>query len=65
MCLIHFQVHHIVLFLIVIKVKRNFRIKYIAVLKQTATMSGFRLFEQSTRPFDEGVIRTYGLRVDS
>ena len=39
--------------------------KYIGVLKQTASMTGFRAFEQNTRPFDEGVIRTYGLRVDS
>lgn len=44
----------------------NFRSqKYIAVLKQTASMTGFQLFETFTRPFDEGVIRTYGLRVDS
>ena len=44
----------------------NFRSqKYIGVLKQTASMTGFRAFEQNTRPFDEGVIRTYGLRVDS
>jgi len=35
--------------------------KYIGVLKQTATMSGFRLFEQSTRPFDSGKISVYGL----
>jgi len=39
--------------------------KYISVLKQTASMTGFRIFETSTRPFDEGVVRTYGLRVDS
>ena len=40
----------------------NFRgIKLIGVLKQTATMSGFRLFEQSTRPFDSGKISVYGL----
>ena len=44
----------------------NFRSqKYIAVLKQERRMGGFRLFETSTRPFDSGVIRTYGLRVDS
>lgn len=43
----------------------NFRSqKYIAVLTQTASMTGFQLFETNTRPFDEGVIRTYGLRVD-
>jgi len=35
--------------------------KYIGVLKQTATMSGFRLFEQITRPFDNGKISVYGL----
>ena len=39
--------------------------KNIAVLKQTASMTGFQLFENDTKPFDEGVIRTYGLRVDS
>jgi len=39
--------------------------KYISVLKQTASMTGFRIFETNTRPFDEGVVRTYGLRVDS
>jgi len=39
--------------------------KYIAVLKQERSMGGFRLFETFSRPFDEGVIRTYGLRVDS
>ena len=44
----------------------NFRSqKYIAVLKQARRMGGFRLFETFSRPFDEGVIRTYGLRVDS
>jgi len=44
----------------------NFRSqKYIAVLTQTASITGFQLFETNTRPFDEGVIRTYGLRVDS
>ena len=44
----------------------NFRSqKYIAVLTQTASMTGFQLFEAFTRPFDEGVIRTYGLRVDT
>ena len=40
----------------------NFRgQKYIAVLKQAATMSGFRLFETFTRPFDEGKISVYGV----
>tara|TARA_B100001939_G_scaffold318419_1_gene305823 strand:+ start:1416 stop:1943 length:528 start_codon:yes stop_codon:yes gene_type:complete len=44
----------------------NFRSqKYIAVLKQERRMGGFRLFETNSRPFDSGVIRTYGLRVDS
>ena len=44
----------------------NFRSqKYIAVLTQTASMTGFQLFETFTRPFDEGVIRTYGIRVDT
>lgn len=39
--------------------------KYIAILKQDRQMGGFRLFETNSRPFDSGVIRTYGLRVDS
>ena len=44
----------------------NFRSqKYISVLTQTASMTGFQLFETNTRPFNEGVIRTYGLRVDT
>ena len=40
--------------------------KGIGVLKQTASMTGFQVIDSNgTRPFDEGVIRTYGLRVDS
>lgn len=35
--------------------------KAIGVLKQTATMSGFRLFESNTRPYDTGTIKVYGL----
>jgi len=38
--------------------------KNIGVLKQTASMTGFQLFNSSVN-FDNGVIRTYGLRVDS
>ena len=36
--------------------------KYIGVLRQSATMSGFRLFELNTRPFDEGKISVYGVK---
>ena len=39
--------------------------KYVSVLKEADSFSGFRLFEQDTRPLNGGVIRTYGLRVDS
>ena len=39
--------------------------KYIGVLTETTPLTGINLFESSTRPFDSGVIRTYGLRVDT
>ena len=40
--------------------------KNISVLKQTASMTGFQVFDSTgARPFDSGVIKTYGLRVDS
>ncbi len=39
--------------------------KYIGGLKQTVSMSGFNMYEDETRPFNSGTIRTYGLRVDS
>lgn len=39
--------------------------KYIAVLSEVNSITGFQLFENDTKPFDEGVIRTYGLRVDT
>ena len=32
---------------------------------QTESISGFQLLETATRPFDEGLIKTYGLRVDT
>lgn len=38
--------------------------KYIAVQKFARSITGFCLFETNSRPFDSGVIRTYGLRVD-
>lgn len=37
--------------------------KYIGVLKTLDSHTGFRLFETQSRPFNSGVIRTYGLRV--
>jgi len=40
-------------------------IKNIGVLKQTASMTGFQLFDIDNTDFSEGIIRTYGLRVDS
>ena len=40
-------------------------VKNIGVLKQTASMTGFQLFDIDNTDFSEGVIRTYGLRVDS
>ncbi len=40
-------------------------VKNIGVLKQTASMTGFQLFDIDSTDFSEGVIRTYGLRVDS
>jgi len=40
-------------------------IKNIGVLKQTASMTGFQLFDLDSTDFSEGTIRTYGLRVDS
>ena len=44
----------------------NFRgQKYIGILEELDSMSGFRLFETNTRPFASGTIRTYGLRVDN
>jgi len=39
-------------------------LKNIGVLKQTASMTGFQLFNSSVN-FDNGFIRTYGLRVDN
>jgi len=40
--------------------------KGIGVLKQTNSITGIQLYAVSqTRPFDEGIVRTYGLRVDS
>ena len=42
----------------------NINEKTIGVLKQTASMTGFRLFPQSNS-VSSGFIRTYGLRVDS
>ena len=39
-------------------------VKYIAVQKFARSMTGFCLFETNVRPFNSGVIRTYGLRVD-
>jgi len=40
--------------------------KNISVLKQTASMTGFQVFDSTgARPFDSGVIKTYGLRVDN
>jgi len=39
--------------------------KSIGVYHQTESIGGFQLLETSTRPFDEGSIRTYGLRVDT
>ena len=39
--------------------------KYIGVLTQTNSITGFQMLEVNTRPYDSGVIRTYGLRVDS
>lgn len=38
--------------------------KGIGVLPQQAENTGFNLFEVSSRPFNSGVIKTYGLRVD-
>jgi len=40
-------------------------IKNIGVLKQTASMTGFQVFDIDSTDFSEGVIKTYGLRVDS
>jgi len=40
-------------------------IKNIGVLKQTASITGFQLFDLDSTDFSEGVIKTYGLRVDS
>jgi len=39
--------------------------KGIGVLKQTASMTGFQVFDIDSTDFSEGVIKTYGLRVDS
>ena len=40
--------------------------KGIGVLEQTSSISGFQLYAVSqTRVFDTGLVRTYGLRVDS
>ena len=39
--------------------------KGISVLKQTNTITGYQLRDVSSQNFDEAVIRTYGLRVDS
>jgi len=39
--------------------------KNIGVYMQTESISGFQLLETATRPFDEGLIKTYGLRVDT
>ena len=36
-------------------------VKNIGVLKQTASMTGFQLFDIDNTDFSEGVIRTYGL----
>jgi hypothetical protein len=40
-------------------------VKNIGMLKQTASMTGFQLFDINNTDFSEGGIRTYGLRVDS
>ena len=39
--------------------------KYAGCFKDTRSVTGFRIFEQSTQPFDSGTVRVYGLRVDS
>ena len=39
--------------------------KYVGCFTQTTSLSGFNMYEDETRPFSSGVIRTYGLRVDS
>ena len=39
--------------------------KGIGVLKLTNTITGYQLVDNNSKNFDEAVIRTYGLRVDS
>tara|TARA_Y100000004_G_C8952634_1_gene429307 strand:+ start:552 stop:1085 length:534 start_codon:yes stop_codon:yes gene_type:complete len=39
--------------------------KMIGVLPQASNVTGFNLFEVSSRPFNSGRIKTYGLRIDS
>ena len=38
--------------------------KFIGVLRQTRRMGGFMLYETLSRPFQNGVIKVYGLRID-
>ena len=38
--------------------------KFIGLLKQTRRMGGFMLYETNSRPFQNGVIKVYGFRID-
>tara|TARA_R100001163_G_C5049458_1_gene186377 strand:+ start:566 stop:1096 length:531 start_codon:yes stop_codon:yes gene_type:complete len=39
--------------------------KNIGVYQKTESIGGFQLLETATRPFDEGLIKTFGLRLDT